>query len=236
MINKYLFFLDLGYNKYKKIWDYQKKIFNSIISLKLYNKKNLEKTKLITPNYLLFTEHSHVFTMGKSFKNEHILYYDEYLKNMNLDICKVDRGGSVTYHGPGQVVVYPILDLDHFFNDINKYLRSLEEVIIKTISFYGLKGSRSYGETGVWLDIDNSKARKICAIGVRISSWVTMHGLALNVNNDLKYYKYIIPCGIKNKKITSISKEVGAKISIKEVKNIIKTNFCKIFKTEILFI
>lgn len=236
MINKYIFFLDLGYNKYKKIWDYQKYLFNSILKLKVYNKKNLKKIHFVTPNYLLFTEHLDVYTIGKSFKNEHILSYKEDYKNIkNIDICKVDRGGSITYHGPGQLVVYPILDLSHFFNDIYKYLRSLEEVVIQTISFYGLKGDRSPGETGVWLDINNHKARKICAIGIKISNWVTMHGLALNINNDLKYFNYIIPCGIKDKTITSLSKEIGKKISINEIKKIFIKNFCNIFKTKLLY-
>lgn len=230
MINKYIFFLDLGYNQYQKIWKYQKYIFNSIISLKLYNKKTLFK-KFITPNYLLFAEHPHVYTMGSSFKDEHIISYQQ---TININRCKVDRGGSVTYHGPGQLVVYPILDLDHFFYDIYKYLRSLEEVVIKTLYYYGLRANRSHGETGVWLDINKPQARKICAIGIRISHWVTMHGLALNINNDMKYFQYIIPCGIKQKQITSIAKEVGHKISINEVKNILKKNFCKVFKTKLL--
>lgn len=229
MIDKYIFFSDLGYNEYKKIWNYQKNIFNSIIYLKLYNKKTLLK-KFFTPNYLLFTEHPHIYTLGKSFKNEHIISY-----NKTIDICKVDRGGSITYHGPGQLVVYPILDLEHFFTDIHKYLRSLEEVVIKTLSYYGLLGSRSSGETGVWLlDNNSTNSRKICAIGIKIRHWVTMHGFALNINNDIKYFKDIIPCGIKNKDITSISKEVGYKISINEVKKIIKNNFSKIFQTELL--
>lgn len=230
MINKYLFFSDLGYHQYKKIWSYQQNIFNSIINLKLYNKKTILK-KFITPNYLLFAEHPHVYTMGKSFKNEHILSYQK-----KIDICKVDRGGSITYHGPGQLLVYPILDLDHFFNDISKYLRSLEEVVIQSLSYYGLIAHRSYGETGVWLDVNLPQARKICAIGIRISHWVTMHGFALNINNDIKYFQDIIPCGIKNKKITSLAKEIGHEISINEVKNIIKKNFCKIFKTKLLYL
>lgn len=235
MINNYIFFTDLGYNKYSNMWNYQKYIFNSIINLKLYNKKTSKSFKIITPNYLLFAEHFHVYTMGRSFKKEHIISYNKNFKNINADIYKVDRGGSVTYHGPGQLVVYPILDLNHFFNDIYKYLRSLEEVVIKTLSFYGLKGNRSSGETGVWLDINNSNPRKICSIGIKINNWVTMHGLALNINNDLKYFKYIIPCGIKNKEITSISKEVGYNISINEVKNIMLNNFCKVFKTKFLY-
>lgn len=224
-----VFFIDLGYTSYKYIWLYQKNIFNNIKNIKLYNRKYIKNNiKKNTIDYLLFVQHNHVYTIGKTGNSSHLLFSKDLLKKINAVFYKVDRGGSATYHGPGQLVIYPILNLEHFFCDINKYLRSLEEVIIKTISFYGLKGYRLHGNTGVWI-YNNNNYKKICSIGIRVSNWITMHGLALNINTDLKYFQYIIPCGITNKKMTSINNEIKVKISLEEIKIIFKYYFEKIF-------
>ena len=182
-----------------------------------------------TPNYLIFVEHPHVLTLGKSGVIEHLLMSEEFLRAKHISFYKVNRGGDITYHGLGQVVGYPILDLDNFFPDIHKYLRSLEEVIILTLADYGLKGERSPGETGVWLDVGTPKARKICAMGVRASRWVTMHGFALNVNTDLSYFGYIVPCGIADKAVTSLKAELGREVPMEEVKQRITTHFLEVF-------
>lgn len=220
-------FIDLGYKKYYDTWVYQNKLFNSIKKYK-HNKKYIQEN-ITTNNYLLFTEHPHVYTMGKSGKNEHILFDKNFLKKNNIDFYNIDRGGSITYHGPGQLVIYPILNLDYFFKDINIYLRLLEDLIIKTIFDFGIIGTRSNGETGVWInDAKKNKYKKICAIGIRVSNWTTMHGLALNINTNLKYFEYINPCGI-SKGVTSIAYEKNKYIDIKKVKLIIKNIFQKIF-------
>jgi lipoyl(octanoyl) transferase len=196
-MNKQVIVKDLGNKDYKETWDYQESLFEEIVSQKTNNKAN--GTTLPTTNYFLFVEHPHVYTLGKSGHIENLLIDEEGLKNKGATFYKINRGGDITYHGPGQIVGYPILDLENFFTDIHKYLRSLEEVIIRTLSDYGLKGERSEGETGVWLDVGTPFARKICAMGVRCSRWVTMHGFALNVNTDLGYFDNIIPCGIRGK-------------------------------------
>ena len=230
-MNKKVYVTDLGTKDYKETWDFQEEVFNSIIDIK--NKNREKENKDITPNYLLFVEHPNVYTLGKSGKYSHLLISEEELAQKNVTFYKIDRGGDITYHGPGQIVGYPILDLDNFFTDIHKYLRFLEEVIIKTLADYGIKGERSLGETGVWIDVGTPFARKICAMGVRASRWVTMHGFAFN-NADLSYFNYIIPCGIVDKSVTSLNQELGKNIPLQEVKEKIKFHFSNIFEAELI--
>jgi len=233
-MNKKVQFQDLGLKDYKETWDYQEKLFQEILEIKSQNRKD-EKNQQETPNYFLFVEHPHVYTLGKSGHIENMLLNEEQLKAKNATFYKINRGGDITYHGPGQVVGYPILDLDNFFTDIHKYLRFLEEVIIKTLADYGLKGTRSEGETGVWLDVGTPFARKICAMGVRASRWVTMHGFALNVNSDLGYFDNIIPCGIRGKAVASLNVELGVeKVDEAEVKQKILRYFQELFEAKIL--
>jgi lipoyl(octanoyl) transferase len=232
MPNKKVQVKDLGLRDYKESWDYQEQLFQEILDLKIKNRR--ENLEVATPNYLLMVEHPHVYTLGKSGKAEHLLLSEEQLSNKNASFYKINRGGDITYHGPGQLVGYPILDLDNFFTDIHKYLRLLEEVIISTLNEYGLKAERSKGETGVWLDVDTPFARKICAMGVRASRWVTMHGFALNVNADLGYFDNIIPCGIRGKSVTSLNVELGQKeVSMKEVEEKLLKHFSRIFEAEL---
>ncbi len=231
-MNKKVYVTDLGTKDYKETWDFQEEVFNSIIDVK--NKNREKENKDITPNYLLFVEHPNVYTLGKSGKYSHLLISEEELAQKNATFYKIDRGGDITYHGPGQIVGYPILDLDNFFTDIHKYLRFLEEVIIKTLADYGIKGERSPGETGVWIDVGTPFARKICAMGVRASRWVTMHGFAFNINADLSYFNYIIPCGIVDKSVTSLNQELGKNIPLQEVKEKIKFHFSNIFEAELI--
>ena len=228
-MNKQVIVKDLGNKDYKETWDYQESLFEEIVAQKTNNKAN--GTTLPTTNYFLFVEQPHVYTLGKSGHIENLLIDEEGLKNKGATFYKINRGGDITYHGPGQIVGYPILDLENFFTDIHKYLRSLEEVIIRTLSDYGLKGERSEGETGVWLDVGTPFARKICAMGVRCSRWVTMHGFALNVNTDLGYFDNIIPCGIRGKAVTSLNVELAKdKVDLREVKQRILTHFKEIFE------
>jgi len=228
-MNKQVIVKDLGNKDYKETWDHQESLFEEIVAQKTNNKAN--GTTLPTTNYFLFVEHPHVYTLGKSGHIENLLIDEEGLKNKGATFYKINRGGDITYHGPGQIVGYPILDLENFFTDIHKYLRSLEEVIIRTLSDYGLKGERSEGETGVWLDVGTPFARKICAMGVRCSRWVTMHGFALNVNTDLGYFDNIIPCGIRGKAVTSLNVELAKdKVDLQEVKQRILTHFKEIFE------
>ena len=228
-MNKQVIVKDLGNKDYKETWDYQESLFEEIVAQKTNNKAN--GTNLPTTNYFLFVEHPHVYTLGKSGHIENLLIDEEGLKNKGATFYKINRGGDITYHGPGQIVGYPILDLENFFTDLHKYLRSLEEVIIRTLSDYGLKGERSEGETGVWLDVGTPFARKICAMGVRCSRWVTMHGFALNVNTDLGYFDNIIPCGIRGKAVTSLNVELAKdKVDLQEVKQRILTHFKEIFE------
>jgi lipoyl(octanoyl) transferase len=223
----------LGFRDYKDTWEYQEELFKSILDLKIKNRR--EETNLETPNYLLMVEHPHVYTMGKSGKIEHLLLNEAQLEAKNAKYYKINRGGDITYHGPGQLVGYPILDLDNFFTDIHKYLRFLEESIILTLKEYGLNPERSEGETGVWLDVDTPFARKICAMGVRASRWVTMHGFALNVNADLGYFDNIIPCGIRGKAVCSLNVELGVdKVELEEVQNKILKHFSEIFEAELI--
>jgi lipoyl(octanoyl) transferase len=218
---------------YKACWDYQELLFNQTIQQKILNRNLPISENLVTKNYLLFVEHPNVFTLGKSGNEKNLLLTTAQLSEKKTDYYKINRGGDITYHGPGQIVAYPILDLDHFFTDIHKYLRLLEETIILTLKEYGLESGRIKGETGVWIDADNIlKARKICAMGVRCSRWVTMHGWGFNVNSDLNYFNNIIPCGIKDKEVTSLNKELGRQIDVIEIKEKLKCNFLKLFEAD----
>jgi lipoyl(octanoyl) transferase len=220
--------IELGLKDYKDTWDYQEKLFKEIIDVKIENRKN--DTQKPTPNYFIFVEHPHVYTLGKSGDIQNLLLSEEQLIAKGASFYKINRGGDITYHGPGQIVGYPILDLDNFFTDIHKYLRFLEEVIIKTLAEYGLQSERSKGETGVWLGVGTPFARKICAMGVRSSRWVTMHGFALNVTTDLGYFDNIIPCGIKGKAVTSLEAEINRKVPLEEVKSKILKHFSELFE------
>jgi lipoyl(octanoyl) transferase len=232
VLNKYLKITDLGLKDYKETWEYQEVLFQQILQIKSDNRKKEQQTE--TPNYLLFVEHPHVYTLGKSGHIENLLISEDRLKTINATFYKINRGGDITYHGPGQVVGYPILDLENYFTDIHKYLRLLEEMIILTLAEYGLIAARSKGETGVWLDVGTPFARKICAMGVRASRWVTMHGFALNVNTDLGYFDNMIPCGIKDKAVTSLNVELGkTEIVMEEVKEKLLTHFLILFEAEV---
>ena len=231
-MNKNIHLQDLGNKDYKDAWDYQESLFKAIVDLKIKNRR--EETNLETPNYFLFVEHPHVYTLGKSGDMSNLLLSEKQLKAKGATFYKINRGGDITYHGPGQIVGYPILDLENFFTDIHKYLRFLEEVIILTLAEYNIIGARSEGETGVWLDVGTPFARKICAMGVRASRWVTMHGFALNVNADLGYFDNIIPCGIRGKAVTSLQVELGVSyVDEKEVKEKILKHFLILFKSSI---
>ena len=228
-------FRDLGLIDYKECWDYQERLFNETALLKTNNRSLPPDSRLPTPNYLIFCEHPHVYTLGKSGDEKNLLLNERSLKEKNATYYKINRGGDITYHGPGQMVGYPILDLDNFFTDIHKYLRLLEETIILTLDEYGIKAGRSTGETGVWLDVDNVfKARKICAMGVRCSRWVTMHGWGFNVNADLDYFSNIVPCGIQDKAVTSLNREIGQEVNMAEMKTKLKRHFGTLFECNML--
>ena len=232
-MNKRVQFQDLGLKDYKETWDFQEKLFKEIIDLKIKNRR--EEESIDTPNYLIFVEHPHVYTLGKSGDITNLLVDEKDLEEKGASFYKINRGGDITYHGPGQIVGYPILDLDNFFTDIHKYLRFLEEMVILTLADYGLKAERSKGETGVWLDVGTPFARKICAMGVRASRWVTMHGFALNVNADLGYFDMMIPCGIKGKAVTSLNVELGKKeVNMNEVKERLLGHFSSLFEAELI--
>lgn len=232
-MNKKVALQDLGFKDYKDTWDYQEDLFKAIVDTKVKNRR--EDANLETQNYFLFVEHPHVYTLGKSGDLSNLLLNEDQLKAKGATFYKINRGGDITYHGPGQIVGYPILDLENFFTDIHKYLRFLEEMIILTLEEYGLKAERSPGETGVWLDVGTPFARKICAMGVRASRWVTMHGFALNVNADLGYFDNIIPCGIRGKAVSSLNVELGVeKVNEQEVKEKLLKHFSKLFEAEFL--
>lgn len=229
-------FKDLGVIDYKSAWDYQEKLLQQNVAVKsaIRNDKTLV-TKLDTIHYFLLCEHLPVYTLGKSGDMKNVLLSEEELEAAKIQFFKTNRGGDITFHGPQQIVGYPILDLEKIYTDIGKYLRNLEEVIIMTIAEYGIESGRSAGETGVWISPEiKGEERKICAIGVRCSRWITMHGFALNVNTDLDYFKNIIPCGIEDKQVTSIEKELGKKVDFDEVKEKLKENFKKVFNAEFL--
>ena len=222
---------DLGTKDYKETWDYQELLFKEILDTKIKNRR--EATTLETKNHFLFVEHPHVYTLGKSGDFSNLLISEDSLASIGATFYKINRGGDITYHGPGQIVGYPILDLENFFTDIHKYLRFLEEMVILTLAEYGLKAERSPGETGVWLDVGSPFARKICALGVRASRWVTMHGFAFNVNADLGYFDHMIPCGIKGKSVTSLHVELGkAEVSVEEVKEKLLKHFSALFEAQ----
>lgn len=227
-------FKDLGLVDFKKTWDYQESLLNEVVAIKLHNRVLFESEKLPALHYLLFCEHPHVYTLGKNGSTDNLLINDNQLAENKAVFYKINRGGDITYHGPGQIVGYPIFDLDYFFNDIHKYLRYLEEAVILTLKEYHIIGERIPGLTGVWVDKDSSDARKICAIGVRCSRWVTMHGFAFNVNTDLSYFNNIIPCGIQDKKVTSLSDELKMEIDIHEVKEILKSKLGDLFHISII--
>jgi lipoyl(octanoyl) transferase len=232
-MNKKVQLQDLGVMDYKAAWEYQDGLFQQILDIKIANRR--EATTTETPNYLLYVEHPHVYTLGKSGDFANLLLNEKQLEEKGAVYYKVNRGGDITYHGPGQIVGYPILDLENFFTDIHKYLRLLEETMIMVLADYGVKGQRSDGETGVWLDVGTPFARKICAMGVRASRWVTMHGFALNVNANLGYFDNIIPCGIRGKGVTSLNVELGVThVDEQEVKNKILTYFSQLFEAEVV--
>ncbi len=232
MKNKKVIFQDWGLLDYQQAWDRQELVFSETVQAKTQNRNN--NTTDPVKNHLIFVEHPHVYTLGKSGKPENLLLDEAGLKEKSASYYKINRGGDITYHGPGQLVGYPILDLDNFFTDIHLYLRTLEEAVIFTLADYGIKGGRYEGYTGVWLDADNERARKICAMGVRCSRWVTMHGLAFNVNTDLTYFNNIVPCGIDDKDVTSMERELGYKVDTDEVKQKLKIHMAELFEMEIV--
>ena len=228
-------FRDLGSMDYQEAWTYQEKLFADIVAQKIQNRNLPEDQQAITPNYLLFVEHPHVYTLGKSGKPEHLLLDEAGLVSHQATYYKINRGGDITYHGPGQLVGYPILDLDHFFTDIHRYLRYLEEAIILTLAEYGVQAGRIEGLTGVWLEHDTLKnPRKICALGVKSSRWVTMHGFAFNVNVDLSYFGHIVPCGIDDKAVTSLHLELGRQVDVQEVKEKVKKHLATLFEMNLI--
>jgi lipoyl(octanoyl) transferase len=241
MKNKKVIVRDWGLIDYKEAWARQEKLFSGTTNLKIEirNRQPVitggqDAHDTVTPNYLIFCEHPHVYTLGNSGKPEHLLLDEKGLQENDAVYYHINRGGDITYHGPGQLVAYPILDLDNFFTDIHLYLRTLEEAVILTLADYGLKAGRYTGYTGVWLDADNGRARKISAMGVRCSRWVTMHGLAFNVNNDLGYFKNIIPCGIDDKAVTSMKQELGRTIDIKQVQKTLQQHIAVLFGMEMI--
>lgn len=234
-VNKKTKFLHLGLIDYQEAWDYQEKNFRNTVDLKIENRKLESSQQSLTPNYLIFCSHHHVYTLGKSGDENNLLLNEAALKAKKATYYKINRGGDITYHGPGQIVGYPILDLDNFFTDIHKYLRFLEEAIILTLNDYGIKSGRIDGLTGVWVDYENpDKARKICALGVKTSRWVTMHGFAFNVHTDLSYFNNIIPCGISDKAVTSLEMELGKKPKMNEVEEKLKVHLVKLFDMELI--
>jgi lipoyl(octanoyl) transferase len=230
-----VYFRDLGFMGYQEAWDYQEKLLRQNVDIKTrYHSAQEKQKKNSTTNYLLFVEHPPVYTLGKTGHEENVLLGEEEMQDRGILFVRTNRGGDITFHGPEQIVGYPILDLEKFGTDIGKYLRNLEEIIIRTLANYGIKGERSNGETGVWLDAGTQgRERKIAAFGVRCSRWITMHGFAFNVNTDLQYFEGIVPCGIKNKQVTSLAHELGSQINLEEVKEKLKTHFENVFQAEL---
>jgi lipoyl(octanoyl) transferase len=233
VLNKKIQVKELKNTAYQPAWDFQEKLLKEIVDLKILNRRN--DTQQPTPNYFLWVEHPPVITLGKSGAVDHLLLNEKQLQKHGIEYYKTNRGGDITFHGPGQVVGYPILDLENFFTDIHKYLRLLEETVILTLKEYDLKGVRSPGETGVWLDSGTPFARKICALGVKASRWVTMHGFAFNINTDLAYFDYIVPCGIQGKGVTSLKAELKKEISLIEVKEKLAKHFQNLFEAKFIF-
>jgi lipoyl(octanoyl) transferase len=233
IINKKVIYKNLGLIDYKEAWDYQDLLFNEIISIKIKNRDLKEEEQIETPNYILACSHPNVYTLGKSGKENNLLISESELGSVGATFYKINRGGDITFHGPGQVVMYPILDLYNFFTDIHKYLRFLEQAVIDTLEEFQIKAGRLQGMTGVWIDPENQNARKICAMGVRSSRWVTMHGLALNVNNDLSYFDNIVPCGIKDKAVTSMERELNDPVDVEEVQKLLLEKIAVLFEMNI---
>lgn len=235
IVNRRTKYVNLGLKDYKEAWDYQTDLFNQILSVKSSNRNLPPDEQLSTENYLLFCEHPHVYTLGKSGKAENLLVNEEQLALLNATYYHINRGGDITYHGPGQIVVYPVIDLENFFTDIHKYMRLLEESVILTCNSLGINAGRIPGLTGVWIDFeDDKRARKICALGVKTSRWVTMHGLAFNVNSDLNYFDNIVPCGIDDKAVTSLQKELGARQDMNAVSQLLRGHLAELFQMEIV--
>ncbi len=235
VINKKVKFIDLGQRDYKEIWEYQEALFAQNVALKIENRKSAPENQKPTDNYLIFVEHPHVYTLGKSGEQSHLLLDERGLEEKQATFYKINRGGDITYHGPGQLVGYPILDLDNFFTDIHKYLRYLEEAVIRTLTEYGIDAGRIEGLTGVWIDYAEQKnPRKICALGVKSSRWVTMHGFAFNINSDIDYFNNIVPCGIPDKAVTSLHLELGKPVSESEIKEKVKKHIVELFEMEII--
>lgn len=235
IINKKTSFVDLGLIDYAEAWDYQTKLFDKTLAVKVQNRSLAEDQQLEIANSLIFCEHPHVYTLGKTGKEENLLLKKDELASVGATFYHINRGGDITYHGPGQIVVYPIIDLENFFTDIHKYMRLLEESVIKTCAAYHIKAGRIKGLTGVWIDFAHEKnARKICALGVKTSRWVTMHGLAFNINSDLSYFGHIIPCGLNDKAVTSLQQELGVTQNMLEVASILRKNIVELFEMELV--
>lgn len=232
MKNRRVLLRDLGHKDFKETWDLQEELLSATLTIKSANRDAEEPQT--TPNHFLWVEHPHVYTLGRNGNPENLLVSEKVLRERGAQYYKINRGGDITYHGPGQIIGYPILDLDNFFTDIHKYLRFLEEAVILTMAEYGLQGMRSPGETGVWLDVGTPQARKICAMGIRASRWVTMHGFAFNINADLSYFDLMIPCGIQDKGVTSMAKELGKPLSEEEVKRKMEKHFESLFEAELV--
>jgi lipoyl(octanoyl) transferase len=233
-VNKKASWIDLGFKDYKETWDYQTVLFNQTLDTKSKNRTLPVEEQHVTENYIVTCEHPHVYTLGKSGKPENLLVGAAELQRINADYYHINRGGDITYHGPGQLVIYPVLDLENFFTDIHKYMRLLEESVIKTVADFGIASGRIDGLTGVWVDYETpATARKICALGVKTSRWVTMHGLALNVNADLSYFSHIVPCGIQDKAVTSMQHELGQSVDMEEVKRLLVGHLARLFELEL---
>jgi lipoyl(octanoyl) transferase len=230
ILNKDTTFTDLGLIDYQKAWDYQTALFESIVETKLQNRKLPIEGQEPTQNYLLFCEHPHVFTQGRTGNDENLLRTANELQELSASFYHINRGGDITYHGPGQIVAYPVIDLENFFTDIHRYMRTLEEAVIRTMAKFGVKGERINTLTGVWLDPGSKSPRKICALGVKTGRWVTMHGLAFNVNPDLSYFGHIVPCGIDDKSVTSMAKELKRTVNIHDVKDLLRQNIADLFE------
>jgi lipoyl(octanoyl) transferase len=231
--NKLTKFIDLGLIEYQQAWDYQTSLFNQLLETKKQNRELSSNEQRTTNNYLLFCEHPHVYTLGKSGNENNLLVKKEELRTINASYFPINRGGDITYHGPGQLVAYPVLDLENFFTDIHKYMRLLEESVIQTLHEFNIESGRISGLTGVWIDHeDKTNPRKICALGVKTSRWVTLHGLALNVSTDLKYFNNIVPCGIQDKAVTSMEAELVSKVDLVPVKEILKAKMSQLFQMD----